>query len=428
MENIVNYEGELTQKIVGSCMDNIEKNISNVAIMANISTIVIEMCQNMMNYSKTKDINCTDIKSAGFISVQRDEDGKYLIISKNIVSTKDKEKIEPKVIEVQSLDKAGIRKRYKELRRSGKNTHAKGGGIGTYEIAKICDEIEYDFEQINSDKYYYTMQSIIKPKAKKEKLLKEVKTILVADDSIIAQKQIKDLLDNSNYNIELVSCTDQALEIIEEKSIDLMILDTNINGENSIEFLKENSKIVNLFKVPVFIVSENITPDIVRYGLYNGAKDILAKPYIKEELISKVNTWISHRTKELEKKETLKLLNEYKNAVDESSIVTKTNIKGIITYVNKQFCNLSGYTKDELIGKHHNIVRHSDVSSSIYEDMWHTIKDLKKPWRGEIKNKRKDGTHYWVKSFVKPILDIDNNIVEYIAIRVDITEFKDSQK
>lgn len=136
---------------------------------------------------------------------------------------------------------------------------------------------------------------------------------------------------------------------------------------------------------------------------------------------------IDNRIKELKNNATLKILHEYKNAVDESAIVTKADTKGIITYVNEQFCNLSGYTREELIGKNHNIVRHPDVDKSVYKDMWHTIKVLKKPWRGEIKNKKKDGSYYWVQSFIKPILDIDKNIVEYIGIRVDITELKDSK-
>ncbi len=425
MYEIVKYEGELTQSIVGICMDSIEENISHMVTMANTSTIVIEMIQNMINYSKAKDLNNADIVPAGAISVQRDSEDTYYITGKNIVSAKDKEKIEPKVLEVQSLDKAGIKKRYKELRRSGKNTHAKGGGIGTYEIAKICDEMEYSFEAINEDRYYFTLTSIIKPKVKKERTSKKLKTILVVDNSIYNQNQIQNIFDNKSYNIELVSSMEQALDTVEEKYIELIIMDIDVNGENGIEFLKENSKITSIFKIPVLVMSENITPTIVRDALQNGAKDILTKPYIKEELISKVNMWIDHKEKEVEIKKTLNILNQYKDAVDEGLIVTKTNPKGIITNVNDQFVKISGYSRDELLGNHHNIVRHPDMPSSAFKDMWHTIKDLKKSWRGEVKNKKKDGGYYWVQAFIKPILDIDGNVVEYIAMRVDITELKD---
>ena len=87
----------------------------------------------------------------------------------SMIEIEDKEKIEPKLIEIQGLDKAGIKKRYRELRRSGENTHGKGGGIGMYEIAKVSDEIIYQFEAINEVKYYFTMGSIVKKKEKRGK-------------------------------------------------------------------------------------------------------------------------------------------------------------------------------------------------------------------------------------------------------------------
>lgn len=426
MIKIIDYTGELTQKVIGICMDNIENNISHMVTMANISTIVIEMCQNMINYSKTNKSQCRDIEPTGAINVEKDNNGIYYITGTNIVSIEDKEKIEPKVIEIKSLDNAGIKKRYKELRRSGKNTHEKGGGIGTYEIAKICDTIDYTFENINDDKYYFTLKCKVKSKAKNEA---KIKTILVVEDSIKLQEEVKNIFEAKQYKIYLASKADEALDILDEKLIDLILLNDKLKSSNGIELLTENNnKIINLLKIPVFITSNNTTSDLIKIGLNNGAKDILSKPYNIEELIIKVDMWIDSKEKKLKHKEELKILNEYKNAVDESAIVTKTDAKGFITYINQQFCDISGYSKDELVGKNHNIIRHEDTQISIYKDMWHTIKKLKKPWKGEIKNKAKDGSAYWVQSFIKPILDIDNNIIEYISIRVDITALKNGEK
>jgi len=121
------------------------------------------------------------------------------------------------------------------------------------------------------------------------------------------------------------------------------------------------------------------------------------------------------------------LLNEYKKAVDISNIVSKTNPKGIITYVNDKFCEISGYNRNELIGKPHNVVRHPTMSSSTFKELWDTIKQ-KKAWNGVITNLRKDGRKYVVDSTVIPILDIDGDIVEYIAIRHDITEFEQTKQ
>ncbi len=166
---IVKYEGVMTQNVIASAMDNIETKITNMGMMGTVSTITIEYCQNMMNYSKgIREEDGNDIIPAGQIEVQYINDESYEIIATNIVSIEDKEKIEPKLIEIQGLDKSGIKKRYRELRKSGENTHGKGGGIGMYEIAKVSTSIEYEFNKINDDKYYFTMKSFIKSKVKEK--------------------------------------------------------------------------------------------------------------------------------------------------------------------------------------------------------------------------------------------------------------------
>ncbi len=121
------------------------------------------------------------------------------------------------------------------------------------------------------------------------------------------------------------------------------------------------------------------------------------------------------------------LLSEYKRVVDASSIVSKTDLKGVITYVNDQFCKISGYSKEELIGKPHNIVRHPNMPKEAFEDLWSTIKD-KKIWRGVVENLKKDGSSYFVKATIIPILDENDNIVEYIGLREDITDLIEQEK
>jgi hypothetical protein len=165
-EEILKYEGVMTQNVIATAMDNLEAKIDNMGTMGTISTITIEYCQNMMNYSKNDIPQDRTIVPAGEIEVKLINDDHYEIVAKNIVSIEDKEKIEPKLIEIQGLDKSGIKKRYRELRRSGENTHGKGGGIGMYEIAKVSDEIFYSFEAINEDKYHFIMGSIVSKKKK----------------------------------------------------------------------------------------------------------------------------------------------------------------------------------------------------------------------------------------------------------------------
>lgn len=127
------------------------------------------------------------------------------------------------------------------------------------------------------------------------------------------------------------------------------------------------------------------------------------------------------------KSENSNLLAEYKKAVDLSNIVSKTNPKGVITYVNDKFCEISGYTRDELIGKPHNIIRHPDMPREAFKDLWNTIK-AKQSWHGVVTNMKKDGSQYIVDTTVIPILDVDGDVVEYIAIRHDITELEQTKQ
>lgn len=114
-------------------------------------------------------------------------------------------------------------------------------------------------------------------------------------------------------------------------------------------------------------------------------------------------------------------INYQQKAIDQTLIVSKTDPYGTILYVNDNFCKISGYSKEELVGQPHSIVRHPDMPKSTFEDVWTTIQS-KKIWSGEIKNLRKNGETYYVMSYIMPLLDKEGNIKEYLSIREDITE------
>jgi PAS domain S-box-containing protein len=113
--------------------------------------------------------------------------------------------------------------------------------------------------------------------------------------------------------------------------------------------------------------------------------------------------------------------------VDAFAIVSETDTRGIITYANKKFCEVSQYSLEELIGKPHNIIRHPDMPKSVFKELWDTIK-AGKIWQGEVKNRRKDGSHYWVYATVGPLLDADGYPYRYISMRIDITKQKDLEE
>ena len=102
--------------------------------------------------------------------------------------------------------------------------------------------------------------------------------------------------------------------------------------------------------------------------------------------------------------------------VTNRSIISRTDLKGNITFANKAFCALSGYDKNELVGSPHSIVRHPDIPKAAFKEMWETIKNNQK-WHGFIKNLRKDGKYYWTEAFIEPLFDEDGNKIGYIAAR-----------
>lgn len=146
--------------------------------------------------------------------------------------------------------------------------------------------------------------------------------------------------------------------------------------------------------------------------------------YMLEKTFNELLVQVNETLGELRYKN--KILEEYKKAIDKSTIVSKANLKGIITYVNDKFCEISGYSRDELIGKNHNIVRSSHMPKEVFKELWEAIKN-KETWSGVIENRAKNGTSYFVQATVIPILDDNNEIVEYIGVRQDITELKKLQ-
>jgi PAS domain S-box-containing protein len=153
---------------------------------------------------------------------------------------------------------------------------------------------------------------------------------------------------------------------------------------------------------------------------------LIALIYLMHTIINKILSSTHILNEEFET--SLKLLEQYRTTVDSSFIVSKTDKKGVIRYVNGAFCDISGYTQEELLGKPHNIIRHPDTPKQTFKEMWHTIKELKKPWVGEIKNLAKDGSSYWMRAFINPILDKNGNIIEYIAMRTNITELQEDKE
>ena len=248
-------------------------------------------------------------------------------------------------------------------------------------------------------------------------------SILIVDDSRFICQQITALLQPRNYQVTTVGTGEEAKKALKNKHYDLIILDLelpDIHGEEILKYIKQHK---SLLEIPIFILTGRYDATLVGRLVKQGANEFFLKPFIAEELLLKIDFWIEFQRKAHENFCQKKILQEYKEAVDRSAIVSKTNKNGVITFVNDQFCEISGYTREELLGKSHNIVRHPDTPKKVFQEMWDTILSGH-AWRGVIKNAKKDGSAYWVNAVINPIIDSKGQIVEFIAIRTDITEIE----
>jgi len=176
-----------------------------------------------------------------------------------------------------------------------------------------------------------------------------------------------------------------------------------------------SNKLLNITTTYVVLNENTQTKEII-----NTKKNIQKD---KKDITLKALTTLITRTSE-DLNENVSYLNQFKSAVNEVSIISTTDKKGIINYANKNFIELSGYSEDELIGKPHNIVKYDGMPKNVFKDLWKTIYN-KEIWKGNVTNRAKDGSLYHVISEIAPIFYNDGSFREFLSIRTDITELED---
>ncbi|MBD3840668.1 MAG: EAL domain-containing protein [Campylobacterales bacterium] len=221
---------------------------------------------------------------------------------------------------------------------------------------------------------------------------------------------------NANNRLNAISIVDKS--VMNQRLQDIIL----VIAEVWILFL------VLIFLVSVYFVNISILKPIdVLKETIKSIKE--GKPFAGDDIKSKnelsdIANDFSVISKELSK--NLAFFKSYKTALDRSNIVTKSDLKGNITYVNDNFVELTGFQKEEVLGKPHSTLRHPDNPKELFKELWGTIQS-KQIWKKIFKNKDKFGNDYWVDATIVPILDEQENIVEYIAVRHDITQTIEQQ-
>lgn len=253
-------------------------------------------------------------------------------------------------------------------------------------------------------------------------------SVLYVEDNEELSKNFQKYLSKIFNEVETACNGEEALAKYKVKQFDIIISDINMPKMNGLVLTKK-IKGINYLQTLV-LLSAYSDSKILLEAIKLGIDGYIVKPINNEEinkLLIKLCTNIKNSYENninIEQQKWLMdhvrakntLLKQYTEVIDKIAIVSKTDLEGIITEVNDFFCEISGYTREELIGQNHNIVRHQDIASSVYSKLWETIQKGK-VWEGTIKNKAKNGEAYYVHATIIPILDKNQNIEGYTAIR-----------
>lgn len=262
----------------------------------------------------------------------------------------------------------------------------------------------------------------------KKELLKYLKniTVLYVEDDKNTREELEFFLNNRVDKLYVGTNGEEGVELFKKHQPDLIISDIQMPVLNGIDMVKKIKEINP--NIPVVLITAFNDSDYLFKAIQLNISNYLTKPLNLNQLIDVTATIAKSIFLEKENQEIFNTLSQYKDIVDERSIISKADGNGIITYVNKPFEEISGYLKDELIGKSHNIISHPDESKELFAQLWKTIKIDKKVWKGRLKNINKNGKEYYVDIIIKPILDLDNNIIEFISLSNDITDLENTKE
>jgi len=241
-----------------------------------------------------------------------------------------------------------------------------------------------------------------------------------------AQKNTLDFLTKIFDNLVIATDGEDGLKKFKDHNIDIVITAIDISKLSGIEMLQAIKNIdKNCYTI---IISKNTNSEILLQSIQLNVNGYILKPLKIEELLDTLEKVIEKFQFEYEAKNYKCYLEQYLALIDKSSILSKTDTVGNITYVNDSFCKISGYKKEEVLGKKHSITKHHENTNEIYAEMWNTIKIKEQSWEGVIKNKSKSGSSYYVHTIITPIKDIEGQVVEFVAVRDNLNGVIDDKK
>lgn len=259
-------------------------------------------------------------------------------------------------------------------------------------------------------------------------LLYKNKRALIVDDAKLFRYQLSSHLQRLGFITTEASSSENALEIIKSSApFDLVTIDYEMPGDNGIKFIQKAKKLKNKYATLYFGVYSTDSSKVSIQFLKSGANDTFIKPLEKETFNLKIANAFSLIKQKEELDKSKHIFNEYINALNHASFLSRGDLQGNITFVSDQFCKLTGYKKSELIGKPHHIFRHPQTPKAVFRELWNTIQQGE-IWSGLLQNKKKCGEIFYSNSTIVPLKDQAGIIYEYLSFRDDITELVKSKE
>ena len=253
-------------------------------------------------------------------------------------------------------------------------------------------------------------------------------TVLYAEDDEHARNSLSGILHKLFKKVYVGEDGRQGLEYFKKfhEDIDVIVSDINmphLSGMDMLERIREIDE-----RVPFIFTTAHQEKEFllgaIKYGVYHYAK----KPVNIKEIIYKVQEACQVQYQESIAMHNHKEAQAYLNVINQTALVSKTDLMGDIIYVNDMFCGISGYSEDELIDAAHNIVKHPDSPAETFYELWETIRNGDR-WSGKLKNQAKDGEAYFVTANIFPMYDeFDSEIIGYMAIEFLTTDEENEKR